>query len=249
MKTKVLLLLAVILSSCGRITVMSYNVHAMRGMDKVLDAERIAHVIKDQDPDLVALQEVDMFTERSGGMDAIAILEDITGMDGVFMKTFDYQGGEFGNAVLSKFPIIDQELIRLPSREEYEPRLIMMVAIQLDNGDTLHFYATHLDHHRQDSDRPMQMEKIVDVITTDPNKVILAGDLNCQPGSEPLNMLDKVLTRCPSDELTYPADEPYWTIDHIYYSKEKGIKDLGLTVIPETVASDHRPIVTQFELK
>ena len=99
MKTKILLLLAIILSSCGQITVMSYNVHAMRGMDKVLDAERIAHVIKEQDPDLVALQEVDMFTERSGGMDAIAILEEITGLNGVFMKTFDYQGGEFGNAV------------------------------------------------------------------------------------------------------------------------------------------------------
>jgi endonuclease/exonuclease/phosphatase family metal-dependent hydrolase len=249
MKIKVMLLLAIVLSSCGRITVMSYNVHAMRGMDKVLDAERIAHVIKDHNPDLVALQEVDMFTERSGGMDAIAILEDITGMDGIFMKTFDYQGGEFGNAVLSKFPIIDQELIRLPSREEYEPRLMMMISVLAGKNDTLHFYATHLDHHREDSDRPMQMKAIIDVIEKDRFKVILAGDLNCQPGSEPLNMLDKVLTRCPSDELTYPADKPYWTIDHIYYSKAKGIRDLGLTVIPETVASDHRPIITQFKLK
>ena len=249
MKTKMLLLALLILSSCGRISVMSYNIHAMRGMDKVVDTERIAAVIKKENPDLVALQEVDMFTERSGGIDAIAILEEGTGMQGVFMKTFDYQGGEFGNAVLSKFPIIGQELIRLPSREKYEPRLMMMVSVRLDNGDTLHFYATHLDHHRQDSDRPIQMKKIVSVIENDRYKTILAGDLNCQPGSDPLIMLENVLTRCTSDELTYPADDPYWTIDHIYYSEDRGLKDLGLKVIPEKVASDHRPIVTKFKVK
>ena len=79
----------VLFSSCNKLTVMSYNVHAMIGMDKVLDAERIAAVIREQKPDLVALQEVDMFTERSGKMNAIAILEKETGMQGVFTTTFD----------------------------------------------------------------------------------------------------------------------------------------------------------------
>lgn len=87
-----LFILLAILSSCGKITVMTYNIHAMRGMDKKLDAVRIANVIKEQNPDLVALQEVDMFTERSGNMDAISILEKETGMKGIFMRTFDYQG-------------------------------------------------------------------------------------------------------------------------------------------------------------
>lgn len=249
MKKLGLLLLSLIIISCNKVTVMSYNVHAMRGMDKKLDAVRIAQVINEQNPDIIALQEVDMFTERSGNMDAIGILEEHTGMDGVFMKTFNYQGGEFGNAVLSRLPIVDTELIRLPSREAYEPRLLMKVSVVAGKNDTLHFYATHLDHHREDSDRPIQMKKIIEILESDKHKVILAGDLNCQPGSEPLDMLDKVLTRCSSDELTYPADEPYWTIDHIYYSEEKGLEDLGLKVIPETVASDHRPIVTRFRIK
>ena len=227
---------------------MSYNIHAMRGMDKKLDAIRIAKVINDENPDLVALQEVDMFTERSGKMDAIAVLEKETGMHGVFMRTFDYQGGEFGNAVLSKYPVIEQELIPLPSREEYEPRLMMRISVLLDNGDTLNFYNTHLDHHRQDSDRPIQMQKIVEEIKKDKHKIIFTGDLNCQPDSEPIDMLNKVLTRCASDELTYPADEPYWILDHIYYSEEKGIKNLKFEVVPEKTASDHRPVVGHFKV-
>jgi len=243
-----LLIVLIIMVSCGEIRIMTYNIHAMRGMDKKLDAKRIAHVINDQNPDIVALQEVDMFTERSGNMDAIAILEAETGMQGVFMKTFDYQGGEFGNAVLSKYPIIEQELIPLPSRPEYEPRLLMRVSVLLDNKDTLNVYNTHLDHHRQDSDRPLQMQKIVEIIKHDRRKIMFAGDLNCQPGSDPIDMLNRVLTRCSSDQMTYPADDPYWILDHMYFSEEKGIKDLGLEVIPETVASDHRPVVGRFRI-
>ena len=242
-----ILVLLILLVSCNKITVMSYNIHAMWGMDKVLDVDRIAGVINDQKPDLVALQEVDQLTERSGKMDAIGLLKEKTGMQGIFMRTFDYQGGEFGNAILSRFPIIESKLIQLPARDNYEPRLLMMISCVTGSGDTLHFYNTHLDHHRQDSDRPMQMKKIVEVVKSDEYKIILAGDLNCQPDSEPLKMLDEVLKRCPSDEMTYPADEPYWIIDHIYYSKDKGIKDIELIVIPEKVASDHRPIVAKFQ--
>lgn len=124
----------------------------------------------------------------------------------------------------------------------------MKIRVLLDNGDTLSFYNTHLDHHRQDSDRLPQMQKIVNVVKNDKFKTILAGDLNCQPGSEPINLLNEVLTRCPSDVMTYPADEPYWILDHIYFSKEKGIRNLGMQVIPETVASDHRPIIGRFRV-
>jgi endonuclease/exonuclease/phosphatase family metal-dependent hydrolase len=244
-----LICLLLLLSGCQKVVVMSYNIHAMRGMDKVLDADRIARVINDQEPDLVALQEVDQFTERSGKMDAIGLLREKTGMHGIFMKTFDYQGGEFGNAILSRFPIVDHKLIRLPSREEYEPRLMMMVAVIKDNGDTLHFYNTHLDHHAGDSDRPAQMAHIIDVISRDEHPLILAGDLNCEPGSDPINALSGILDRCQSEAKTYPADNPERMIDHIFYTAERGLSDRGLKVIPEKVASDHRPVVTTFRLK
>lgn len=241
------LIVLLLLTSCNKITVMSYNIHAMRGMDKVLDADRIAKVINEQKPDFVALQEVDQLTERSGKMDAIGVLKERTGMHGIFMRTFDYQGGEFGNAILSRYPIIESKLIQLPARDNYEPRLLMMISCVTEKGDTLHFYNTHLDHHQGDSDRPIQMQKIVQVIENDKAKIILAGDLNCSPGSEPLVALDKILSRCVSEENTYPADEPTRNIDHVYFSKDRGISNIDFRVIPEKVASDHRPIVAKLQ--
>lgn len=108
MKRSILFFILVfILTSCNKLSVMSYNIHAMRGMDKELDAVRIANVINEQNPDLVALQEVDMFTERSGKMDAIALLEKETGMQGVFMRTFDYQGGNSEMLFYPDCPLLD----------------------------------------------------------------------------------------------------------------------------------------------
>lgn len=242
-------LLVLILASCQKTTVMTYNIHATRGMDKVYNAERIANVILDQEPDLVALQEVDQLTERSGHVDVLAVLKEKTGLYGVFVKTFNYQGGEFGDAILSRFPIIETKTFHLPSRPEYEPRVMMMISCVNDKGDTLHFYNTHLDHHGEDSDRPMQMEKIVSVIKNDEHKVILAGDFNCQPGSIPLNQLDKLLKRSPSTENTYPSDKPESMIDHIYYTDMRGITLCKLNVIDERMASDHRPVIAKFNIK
>ena len=245
----IIVAMLVLLSGCRSITVMSYNIHAMRGMDKVVDVDRIAKVIKDQTPDVVGLQEVDQFTERSGKINAIKILEEKTGMYGVFMATFDYQGGEFGNAMLSKYSIIDQKLYRLPARDNYEPRLMMMISCIIESGDTVHFYNTHLDHHRQDSDRPIQVEAIKKIIENDKSKIVFTGDFNCQLGSESLNTIKSVLSRCPSDVLTYSTKEPIWTIDHIFYTKDQGIRLQELKVIPEEMASDHFPIVAKFRIK
>ncbi len=244
-----ILLIVFVLTGCNSITVMSYNIHGLRGMDKKVDVNRIAKVISDQDPDVVGLQEVDQFTERSGKIDAIKILGEKTGMYGVFMPTFDYQGGQFGNAMLSKYPIIDQKMYRLPSRENYEARLMMMIACVVENGDTVHFYNTHLDHHRQDSDRPIQVEAIKNIIKNDQYKIIFTGDFNCQPGTESLNTIESVLTRCPSDILTYSTEEPIWTIDHIFYTEDRGIRFKDFEVIPEVMASDHFPIIATFRVK
>jgi len=248
-KSFIIIVALLVLVGCNKVTVMSYNIHAMRGMDKKVDVDRIAKVINDQNPDVVGLQEVDQFTERSGKIDAIKILEEKTGLYGVFMATFDYQGGEFGNAMLSRYPIIDQKLYRLPSRDNYEPRLMMMISCIIESGDTVHFYNTHLDHHRQDSDRPIQVEAIKKIIKNDQSKIIFTGDFNCQPGSESLNIITSVLSRCPSDALTYSTNEPIWTIDHIFYTEDHGIYFQKFNVIQEEMASDHFPIIAKFQIK
>ena len=173
----------------------------------------------------------------------------MTGMYGIFMKTFNYQGGEFGNAILSRYPILEARTIHLPSRGEYEPRIMMMIACVNEKGDTLHFYNTHLDHHSKDSDRPEQIQKIISTIQADQGKIILAGDFNCEPGIEPLSNLENILTRSDSDVKTYPSDKPDRIIDHIFFSRDRGISLCAINVIEETMASDHRPVIATFKIK
>lgn len=244
-----LMMFLLLLAGCNKITVMSYNIHAMRGMDKEFDAERIADVILAEKADLVGLQEVDHMTARSGNFDAVSFFEEYTGMYVVYMKTFDYQGGAFGNMVLSRYPVLSHKEIRLPSRDAYEPRLLMKLTVLTDKGDTLHFYNTHLDHHGEDSDRPAQMRKIAEVLSADKGKRILLGDMNCEPGSEPLNMLNGLMKRCNSNEKTYPANKPERQIDHVYFAPGEGLRCTGTHVVPEPVASDHRPVVAHFRLR
>src|SRR5438034_4827714 len=87
------------------IRVMTYNIHVGVGMDKKLDLARIAGVINAQHPDLVGLQEVDRGVERTQRIDEIAELAKLTHMDYAFAFNLRYQGGQYGVAILSRFPI------------------------------------------------------------------------------------------------------------------------------------------------
>src|SRR5690606_14987157 len=88
-----------------RVRVMAYNIHHCLGIDGELDVERIAGVINAANPDLVTLQEVDNRTERSDRVDQAAELGRLTGMHARFGRAIDHQGGEYGQAILSRWPI------------------------------------------------------------------------------------------------------------------------------------------------
>src|SRR5512142_1551034 len=90
-----------------RVTVLTYNIHHGEGTDGRIDLERIARVIRLVSPDLAALQEVDRRTTRSGGVDQLAELGRLTGMEPLFGKTIPHQGGDYGNAVLSRMQVAE----------------------------------------------------------------------------------------------------------------------------------------------
>src|ERR1044071_7467187 len=81
--------------------IMTYNIHVGVGMDKKLDLQRIADVINKEKPDLVGLQEVDRGVTRTEGKDEIAELAGFTSMSYAFAHNLDYQGGQYGVAILS----------------------------------------------------------------------------------------------------------------------------------------------------
>jgi len=110
--------------------VMTYNIHVGVGMDQKLDLERIADVINHERPDLVGLQEVDRGVRRTQGVDEIGELSKLTRMNYAFAHNLDYQGGEYGVAVLSRFPIKNIDHRKFENRRESERRGMLRVEVE-----------------------------------------------------------------------------------------------------------------------
>lgn len=233
------LLLACGLVSAAEVRVMCWNLHHGVGEDGKLDLARIADLIKEQQPDVVALQEVDNKCRRSGSVDQAAELARLTGMTGVFGKAMDHDGGEYGQAILSKHPIGETKIHRLPG--DGEPRIGFEALVTI-GGKPLRMVSVHLDH-QQDARRLKQAETLAAVLEKGGLPVILAGDFNDVPGSPVMKAFDAGWTAMAKKEpaLTAPARKPKVEIDHVLL---RGFEPKGLLeVLPEAVASDHRPIV------
>ena len=102
--------------------IMTYNIHVGVGMDKKLDLKRIADVINKEKPDLVGLQEVDRGVKRTEGKDEIAELAALTRMDYAFAHNLDFQGGQYGVAILSRFLLKNVDHRMFENKREAERR-------------------------------------------------------------------------------------------------------------------------------
>lgn len=231
--------------------VMTYNIHHANPPSKagVIDLQAIARVINNAKPDLVALQEIDVHTERSGEeVDEARELAKLTGMHFHFTRSLDYQGGEYGIAVLSRFPLIDEASFHLPVEEgsKEEVRSICMIKIKIPGGDTVFFASTHLGLSR--ATRLLQVKRMIRIVDSLPHPLIIGGDFNARPESESIQLLDHVLTRSCKEQcaFTIPAEDPSHKIDYIMYSPANKFNVLDQKVIPETYASDHLPVLVTF---
>ncbi len=235
------------------VRVLSYNIHHGEGVDSVFDLERLARVIMSVEPDLVALQEVDRSTTRSSGVDQVAELGRLTGLQAAFGKTMDFAGGGYGNAVLSRWPLLEIENHILPSGEGHEPRAALAVRVEIgESGREILFIGTHLDHTRDPADRMAQAGRINELLLPDAGLLmILAGDLNAIPESEPISVLLDAWTDAAVDdpEPTSPSDEPRRRIDYVLYRPAGLWRVVEVRVVEEKVASDHRPLLAVLELK
>jgi endonuclease/exonuclease/phosphatase family metal-dependent hydrolase len=137
--------------------VMTYNIHHGEGLDKRLDLERIAALIKQSGAEIVALQEVDRGVERTARRDLPAELAKLTGMTAVFENNFPFQGGEYGNAVLTKFPVKSKKNLHYKMLQVGEQRGVLSVVLDVRGRDVL-FVNTHLDYRPNDAERLMNAE-------------------------------------------------------------------------------------------
>ncbi|MGZ8939129.1 MAG: endonuclease/exonuclease/phosphatase family protein, partial [Limisphaerales bacterium] len=231
--------------------VLTYNIHHGEGTDQKLDLERIARIIRAQNPDLVAVQEVDEKTERVGGLAEATELGRLTGMRHVFGKAMDYRGGGYGQAILSRWPIKEHEVHQLPQRTNREPRILLTATIAAPGGDIM-FATTHLDHQIE-TIRLEQATAINKILIAENHApwMILGGDFNAEPESGTMKTLLEHWTDTAGNNSgpTIPAREPNKRIDYLLaHAKHGSIKLLRSEVLNEPIASDHRPVVATIEI-
>lgn len=231
--------------------VMTYNIHHGEGLDGKVDLERIAQLIRSEQADIVALQEVDKGVERTARRDFPRELAELTGMTCVFSNNLHHQGGEYGNAVLTRFPIKSVTNLHYRMVKPDEQRGLLQVRLEA-RGRELVLLDTHLDFQKDGVERLMKVDQIRSVLERDyPGKpAILCGDFNDTPGSRMHARLAEFLIDCwaavgRGDGFTIPADHPRKRIDFIWLSKAAPIQPVQAR-IPSSQASDHLPVVVEF---
>jgi endonuclease/exonuclease/phosphatase family metal-dependent hydrolase len=231
-----------------RVRVLTYNIHHGQGVDGNLDLQRLAMVITAVEPDLVAVQEVDQKVERTGKVDQPAELAKLTNLNGAFGGNFKFQGGDYGNLVLSRWPIEKQRNHKLPSLRDGEPRGVLEVEVALPgDAGSLCLLATHLDH-RQDEAERLASAKVLNELKTLP-LALLAGDLNDVPGSTTLETLRRDWTVSNEKPLpTIPVGKPDRQIDYVLFKPGARWKVVETRVLEEAVASDHRALLAILEI-
>lgn len=231
--------------------IMSYNIHHGRGMDGVVDLERIAALIREAEVDLVALQEVDKGTRRTDQIEIAAELARLTDMNFAFEKNIDFQGGEYGNAILSRHLITNSQNHHYKMLREGEQRGLLSVDVSIHNR-TITFASTHLDHRPDPSERLSNVIEIKAFMAGHTTPVILAGDFNDQPGRAVHSEITTIFTDAweeagLGDGFTYSSTDPKSRIDYVFLSPKSAWRVTSAIVV-ESEASDHLPLLVEVTL-
>lgn len=239
--------------SNNTIKVMTYNVHHCNPPEKpnVIDVDALAAVIKKESADVVALQEIDINTGRSGNINQAEQLANKSGYKSFFFaKAMDYDGGQYGILILSKYPLSDTKGYRLPmdSTNGGEQRMLAAGTVTLPNGKAFRFGCTHLEAYRKTS-RILQIKEIGRIAGEISLPFIIAGDFNATEGSEEITILDEHFTRsCTNCPSTFWEHSGTGAIDFIATRPKNVFTVLSHTVVQNKEASDHMPVVAEFQI-
>ena len=259
MKTKLLVLF--VLASMHamaqtKIRVLTYNIYhgeqAFKAGQPNIDS--VAALINRLHPDFAAFQEVDSATGRSAKIygHRINFIEELakrTGMQGYFGKAMDYDGGGYGDGVLSRQPC-KATVVPLAAPSGGEPRVLVYVQADLPGGKQVIFGGTHLCYQYNDN-RMAQVGQITGLFKNGPLPAIICGDFNTNPTGEAYRqMLQQwqdaaVVYGAPHN--TFSSDKPRYRIDYAFLSKNKQWKVTRVEVLPYHF-SDHMPVLVEMEL-
>nr|AYM53422.1 endonuclease/exonuclease/phosphatase family protein [Melittangium lichenicola] len=227
--------------------VMTFNIQSgLQGLDKVAD------VIREAAPDIVALQEVDVGSLRANGLDQPAVLAERTGLPySAHFRTTSLFGGDYGVAILSRFPLESVEQHPLPVVTGTEPRTVAHATVKV-NGQEVSVYVTHLTRRPfNNAIRIRQSAAIMGLLARDARPKLLMGDMNDTPDSSALRLfkrelMDVFAQRGEGSDITYPLPIiPSLRLDYVLASDRfmpRHSKVLNVR------ASDHYPVVAELTL-
>jgi endonuclease/exonuclease/phosphatase family metal-dependent hydrolase/glycosyltransferase involved in cell wall biosynthesis len=238
----------------GALRVMTYNVHSCFGTDGRLSPDRIARLIAQYDPDVIALQELDVGRARSGGVDQAQVIAQELRMDFHFHPSLEIAGELYGNAILSRVPsrlVRSGPLPGLPKRPQRETRGALWVEISFD-GRSLQIFNTHLGLSRRE--RWRQANELLGANWLGHAEcrapVIFCGDLNTMEGSRAYrrltDRLHDVQLRLDNHrpQRTFFSHFPVSRIDHIFVSSQLQVVRIEVPSCDlARKASDHLPLV------
>lgn len=243
--------------------VMTYNVFAGNDLDRRSNLTRIAALIDSLGVDVALLQEVDRGTARSGRVDQAQVIAELTGMHVAFGPSMEFDGGEYGNAVLSRWPVRSARVLSFDATSpdaassdaatsaasdarSREPRSLLHVVIAAPGG-ALQVLNTHLDHGADPRWRhAQQLQLLAYVADSVPRsgRVVLGGDLNARPDTPGIRALKLFFSdawaACGSGAgHTFRSDGPDRRIDYVFLAGAR----CSRAWVHDTQLSDHRPVI------
>jgi len=227
--------------------VMTYNIHSAYNIQGRQDPEAIACEIERSEVDILALQEISRGWLVNGSTDLVSWLSKRLGMQVIFRGT---TGPMWGNAILSRYPILSHTYGPLPALDTPLERGYLWARIDIGTEQPLNILATHLHHiESEDFVRLAQSEELIHIWNGTP-RTILLGDLNALPGAIELKpileagFVDSWQETGRGDGFTYSSGKPFKRIDWIWHTPDLVVRDI---TIPDTTASDHLPVVVTIE--
>ncbi len=235
---------------------MSWNLHSMQGVDGRRDPERVARVIEDVRPDVAGLQEVGLAGAPGAPADPAEYLGRLVGMRGAFGPTMcDRLGSAYGNAVLSRHPILAVRNydLSVPGRE---PRGCVRADVEL-GGARVHFFAAHLGLHwrerRRQAAQLLSADILRDAALAYP--LVLVGDFNSLSNRSAVprwlrrQLLDAAIA-ARNEAPTFPSRFPLLRLDHCYVGAALRVVSVDVLRTPAARrASDHLPVVVELEIR
>lgn len=240
-----------------KIKVITFNTRHGEIDKGIIDVIKQASELKKYNPDIILLQEVDMYTDRINNIDELQIFKNVTGLKySIFGGNINYQNGGYGNAILSKYPILKSE--NYVSRKYTKENRGLLYAELFINGKKIDVYNTHFPI--KENERIMFAKQINRIIENKRANIgIIGGDFN--PGLtlkkehkyevinkkeyDELNELKKIFKEAEFKENTYSVAKPEGQFDRIMYYGD--LELINVRRLDEKI-SDHYPVISEFEI-